>query len=143
MQYAVSAKDNNPASANLRGNLGIMLFRNSYWSEAITELGYVVNGGVTPEGDKINPVTLVPNDVSRTAEYYATYGLALSRLNQCSEALQVARTMLERIPADEVAVENANAIIERCQQNLDATPEPPSTPLEPGPTSTEIPTSTP
>ena len=141
MQYAESAKDNNPASASLRGNLGTMYFRNSYWNEAITELGYVVKGGVTPEGDKIEPVTLVPND-PRTAEYYATYGLALSRLNQCGEALQVARTILERIPADEVAVENANAIIERCQQNLDATPEPTPTPLEPDPTSTEIPTPT-
>ena len=128
MQYAESAKDNNPADANLRGNLGEMYYRMSYWTEAITELGYVVKGGVTPEGDKIEPVTLVPN-VGRTAEYYSTYGLALSRLNQCSEALQVARTILERVPADAASGENANAIIDRCQQNLDATPEPPSTPL--------------
>jgi tetratricopeptide (TPR) repeat protein len=142
MQYAESAKDNNPASASLRGNYGVMLYRNSYWNEAITELGYVVNGGVTPEGDKIEPITLVPND-ARTAEYYSTYGLALSRLNKCGEALQVARTILERIPADETAVENANAIIDRCQQNLDATPEPLPTPLEPDPTSTEISTPTP
>ena len=142
MQYAESAKDNNPSSASLRGNLGVMYYRNSYWNEAITELGYVVDGGVTEDGVPIEPINLVPND-SRTAEYYSTYGLALSRLNQCGEALQVARTILERIPADETAVENANAIIDRCQQNLDATPEPPPTPLEPEPTSTEIPTSTP
>jgi hypothetical protein len=119
-----------------------MLYRNSYWTEAITELGYVVNGGVTPEGDQIEAITLVPND-SRTAEYYSTYGLALSRLNQCGDALQVARTILERIPANETAVENANAIISRCQQNLDATPEPLPTPLGVEPTSTETPTPTP
>ena len=92
--------------------------------------------------NQIEAINLVPND-SRTAEYYSTYGLALSRLNQCGEALQVARTILERIPADELAVENANAIISRCQQNLDATPEPLPTPLEPDPASTEISTPTP
>ena len=138
MQYAESARDNNPASASLRGNLGVMYYRNSYWTEAITELGYVVNGGVTEEGDQIASINLAPND-PRTAEYYATYGLALSRLNECGKALQVARSILERIPADETAVENANAIIDRCQQNLEATPEPLPTPLGVEPTSTQIP----
>ena len=138
MQYAESAKDNNPASASLRGNLGVMYYRNSYWTEAITELGYVVNGGVTEDGTKIEPINLVPND-SRTAEYYATYGLALSRLNQCGKALQVARSILERIPADELAQENANAIIARCQKNLDSTPVPTETPLETAPAPSETP----
>jgi tetratricopeptide (TPR) repeat protein len=139
MQYAESAKDNNPADASLRGNLGVMYYRNSYWTEAVTELDYVVNGGVTEDGDQIEPINLAPND-SRTAEYYATYGLALSRLNQCGKALDIARTMLERIPADEIAVENANAIIDRCQQNLDSPPEPTGTPLATEPAPTEIPT---
>jgi tetratricopeptide (TPR) repeat protein len=138
MQYAESAVTDNPSSASLRGNLGVMYYRNSYWNEAITELDYVVNGGVTEDGDQIESVILAPND-SRTAEYYATYGLALSRLNQCGKALQVARAILERIPADELAVENSNAIIDRCQQNLDATPEPQPTPLETDPAPTEIP----
>jgi len=138
MQYAESAVTDNPASASLHGNLGVMYYRNSYWTESITELGYVVDGGITEDGQQIESITLVPND-SRTAEYYATYGLALSRLNQCSEALKIARTLLERIPADELAVENANAIINRCQQNLDATPEPLPTPLATEPAPTEIP----
>jgi hypothetical protein len=115
-----------------------MYYRNSYWTEAIAELDYVVNGGVTEEGDQIDPINLAPND-SRTAEYYSTYGLALSRLNQCGKGLQVARTILERIPADELAVENANAVIARCQQNLDAPPEATETPLEPDSNPTEIP----
>jgi tetratricopeptide (TPR) repeat protein len=138
MQYAESAKDNNPADASLRGNLGVMYYRNSYWTEAIAELGYVVDGGVTEDGAQIEAINLAPND-SRTAEYYATYGLALSRLNQCGKALQVARTILERIPADEIAVENANAIIDRCQQNLDSPPDPTATPLKADSAPTEIP----
>lgn len=139
MQYAESAKDNNPASTSLRGNLGVMYYRNSYWTEAITELGYVVNGGVTEDGVQIESINLAPND-ARTAEYYFTYGLALSRVNECGKALSVARTILERIPADELAVENANAVIARCQQNLDAPPEATETPLEPDSNPTEIPT---
>jgi tetratricopeptide (TPR) repeat protein len=140
MQYAESAKDNNPASASLRGNLGVMYYRNSYWTEAITELGYVVNGGVTEDGVQIESIQLVPND-SRTAEYYSTYGLALSRLNECGKAIEVARTILTRIPADEIAVENANAIINRCQQNLDSQPRTTATPpeVDSAPTETSTP----
>jgi len=138
MQYAESAVTDNPASTSLRGNLGVMYYRNSYWTEAIAELGYVVNGGVTEDGDQIESINLAPND-SRTAEYYATYGLALSRLNECGKALPVARTILERIPADELAVENANAIIDRCQQNLDSPPDPTATPLKADSAPTEIP----
>jgi tetratricopeptide (TPR) repeat protein len=141
MQYAESAVSNDPASTSLHGNYGVMLYRNSYWTESITELGYVVNGGVTKDGVKINAINLVPND-ARTAEYYSTYGLALSRLNKCGDALQVARTILERIPADTTAVENANAIITRCQQNLNGTSEPLPTPLGVEPTATKIPTAT-
>jgi tetratricopeptide (TPR) repeat protein len=138
MQYAESAKDNNPADTSLRGNLGVMYYLNSYWTESIVELGYVVDGGVTEDGTQIKPINLVPND-SRIAEYYFTYGVALSRLNECGKALQIARSILERIPANETAVKNANAIIERCQQNLDSPPEPTGTPLETDSAPTEIP----
>ncbi len=132
MQYAESAVTDNPSQTSLRGNLGVMYYRNSYWTDAITELGYVVNGGMTEDGVRIDAIPLVPNN-ARTAEYYSTYGLALSRLNECGKALQVARTILERIPADEIAVENANAIISRCQQSLDSPPEPTATPTPSSP----------
>jgi len=122
-QYAESAVTNDPASANLRGNLGVMDYRNSYWPEAVTELGYTVNGGFTKDGAQIKKIELAPND-ARVAEYYFTYGLALARLRQCGEALKIAQMIQERIPADELAMENANEIIKRCQQNLAQTPEP-------------------
>jgi hypothetical protein len=61
-------------------------------------------------------------------------------LNQCGEALQIARTILERVPSDALAVENANEIVNRCQQNLERTPEPPATPSD---TATPAPTPTP
>lgn len=128
MQYAESAVADNPADTNLRGNLGVMYYRNSYWPEAVTELGYVVKGGLTEEGNQMEVINLVP-DAPRIAEYYFTYGLALSRTGKCGDALQIAQLIISRIPADELAVENANAITSRCQENLSATPQAPlSTP---------------
>lgn len=135
-QYAKTAVEDNPADANLRGNYGVMLYRDSYWNEASIELGYVVNGGITDSGQQITPIELVP-DLQRVAEYYFTYGLVLSRLNQCGDALRIAQLIQSRIPANELAVENANQITERCQKNLDS---PPPTSTQPAPVSTDIPT---
>jgi tetratricopeptide (TPR) repeat protein len=138
MQYAESARDNNPSDASLRGNLGVMYYRNLYWREAVKELGYVINGGLTDDGAQVKAINLVPD--ARIAEYYFTYGLALARLNQCSEALPIARLLLERVPADELAVENANEIINRCQQNLIQGTVSAPTPVEtPAPTPTPTP----
>ncbi|MBK6795123.1 MAG: tetratricopeptide repeat protein [Anaerolineales bacterium] len=119
MQFAESAVTNNPADTNLRGNLGVMYYRNAYWTEAIQELSYVVKGGLSQDGIEMEVINLVP-DAPRIAEYYFTYGLALSRTDQCGEALQIAQLIVSRIPADELAVENANEITSRCQQTLDA-----------------------
>jgi len=138
MQYAETAVQDNPADTSLRGNLGVMYYRNLYWPDAVTELGYVVNGGLTEEGQQVEAINLIPD--ARIAEYYFTYGLALARLNKCGEALQVAQQLQARVPADELAMENANEIINRCQQNLVQTPIPLLTPTEVEPVSTESPT---
>jgi hypothetical protein len=87
-------------------------------------------------------INLLP-DAPRIAEYYFTYGLALSRLNKCGEALDIVRMINERIPTDELAMENATAIVNRCQQNLIQTPIPPlptSPPTAPAATTTSTPT---
>jgi tetratricopeptide (TPR) repeat protein len=135
MQYAESAVENNPSDSNLRGNLGVMYYRNLYWNEAVTELGYVVNGGFTEDGDQIDAINLVPDP--RIAEYYFTYGLGLARLNRCGDALKVAQSLLARVPADELAVQNANEIVFRCEQNLVETPIPLQTPTDAESASTE------
>jgi tetratricopeptide (TPR) repeat protein len=129
MQYAKAAVDNDPADTNLHGNLGVMYYRNSYLTEAIEQFDYVVNGGFTTDGKRIEPLALVPNNVY-IAEYYSMYGLALAKTNKCSQALDIARTIFERIPGDEDSIFNANAIVSRCQQNLEQT-------ALPNPTSTE------
>jgi tetratricopeptide (TPR) repeat protein len=125
MQYAESAVGDSPADTNLRGNLGVMYYRNAYWTEAVEQLALVVKGGLAPDGSQLEVINLTP-DLPRIAEYYFTYGLALSRLNQCGEALQIADLLISRVPSNELAVENANAIVSRCQQNLVQTPVPPT-----------------
>lgn len=133
-QYAETAVNDNPQDANLRGNLGVMYYRNFQWPEAVDQLKIVVAGGATEENQPIEPIGLV-ND-TRIAEYYFTYGLVLARLNRCGEALQVAQQIQARVPADEIAVANAEEVVIICQQNLAASPTPELLPL---PTETLVP----
>jgi len=131
MQFAKSAVTNNPTDTNLRANLGVMYYYNSYWEESAQELGYMVKGGLSADGYEMQSIELIP-DSPRIAEYYFTYGFALSRTNQCGEALQIAQLIISRIPADEYSVEKANEIIVRCQQNLTATQSAPQATPETG-----------
>ena len=119
-QYAETAVNDNPVETNLRGNLGVMYYRNFQWPEAVEQLKLVVAGGATEDNQPIEPIPLA-ND-TRIAEYYFTYALVLARLNRCGEALQVAQQIQARVPTDEIAVANAQEVVVICQQNLAATP---------------------
>jgi tetratricopeptide (TPR) repeat protein len=139
VQYAETAVGDNPSDPSLRGNLGVMYYHNLLWRDAIQQLGLVINGGTSPEGQAIDAVALVPNN-TRLAEYYFTYGLALARLNRCGEALKIAQTISDRIPTDETAVTNAAEAINVCRENSKATPTLDlSTPEEGEATPTETP----
>jgi tetratricopeptide (TPR) repeat protein len=129
-QYAETAVNDNPADANLRGNLGVMYYRNFQWPEAVEQLKIVVAGGATEDNQPIEPIALA-ND-TRIAEYYFTYGLVLARLNRCGEALQIAQQIQARVPTDEIAVANAQEVVTICQQALVASPTPDllSSPIE-------------
>jgi tetratricopeptide (TPR) repeat protein len=129
-QYAETAVTDNPVDANLRGNLGVMYYRNFQWPEAVEQLKIVTTGGATEDNQPIEPIPLA-ND-TRIAEYYFTYGLVLARLNRCGEALQIAQQIQARVPTDEIAVANAQEVVNICQENLAATPtsELPSLPTE-------------
>lgn len=116
LQYAEAAVQDRPDSASLRGNLGVMYYRNFLWPEAIQQLGYTIYGGKTEDGVEIEGIPLV-NDV-RVAEYYYTYGLALARTNQCGEALPIAQMLQSRIPANENAVSAASEIGRICEEQL-------------------------
>ena len=127
-QYAETAVNDNPVDTNLRGNLGVMYYRNFQWPEAVEQLKLVVAGGATEDNQPIEPIPLA-ND-SRIAEYYFTYGLVLARLNRCGEALQVAQQIQARVPSDEIAVGNAQEVVNICEQNLATNPTPGLLPAE-------------
>ncbi|NWG35011.1 MAG: tetratricopeptide repeat protein [Chloroflexi bacterium] len=116
LQYAEAAVQDRPNDAALRGNLGVMYYRNYDWPEAIQQLGYTIYGGKTEEGVDIEGIPLV-ND-PRVTEYYFTYGLALARTNQCGEALPIAQMIQARVPADETAQFGASEIIRICSESL-------------------------
>ncbi len=118
-QYAESAVKDAPADASLRGNYGVMLYRIADWAEAAVQLGLAIHGGQNEQGDAIKSIPLTPD--TRVAEYYFTYALALARLNRCGEAISIANAILGRVPADEIAVANANETLSMCEKNLSAT----------------------
>ena len=126
-QYAETAVTDNPTDANLRGNLGVMYYRNLEWPKAIEQLKIVVAGGATDDNQPIEPIPL-SNDI-RIAEYYFTYALVLARTNRCGEALQIAQQIQTRVPSDEIAVANAQEVYNICEQNLATTPTPQLLPL--------------
>jgi tetratricopeptide (TPR) repeat protein len=130
-QYAETAMKDNPADTNLHGNLGVMYYHNLLWPEAVRELALVANGGLTEDGQRVNAIMLIPD--TRIAEYYFTYGLALARLGRCGDALKVAQMLQDRVPSDEIAVANAEEIVNICRRNLNVT----VTPTEEGEASAE------
>jgi tetratricopeptide (TPR) repeat protein len=140
-QYAETAVQDNPADTGLRGNLGLMLHENFYYEEAIEQLGFVVNGGVTEDGITLEAIPLQAGN-PRLAGYYSTYAFALQKTNQCGQALLIAQMLQARVPEDTTAIENAAEIILLCERNLVRTPGPTSTPVDDEPTETPQPEET-
>ena len=120
LQYAETAVKDRLTDPVLRGNYGVMLYRNFKYQQAFEQLSLAVTGGQTEDGFPVKGLALV-NDL-RIVEYYFTYGLALARTNQCGKALQVAQDIQANVRFDEITMEivneNVNAIIEICQENL-------------------------
>jgi tetratricopeptide (TPR) repeat protein len=120
LQYAETASKDRPMDAGLRGNYGVMFYRNFLYEDAAEQLSLAVNGGQTEDGFPIKGIPL--SNESRIAEYYYTYGLALARTNQCGKALQIVQEIQTKVRLDELTMENVNEalnrIIEICQENL-------------------------
>lgn len=129
VQSAELAVNTSPTDAYMIGNLGLMLYRNFQWPEAVTQYELAIHGGKTADGKAIEPLQLTGNDLYITIYYY-TFALVLAQTNHCSEVVDIARTILEKVPSDEDAVYNANAALDQCGNNL----------LTPSPTTNALPT---
>lgn len=136
IQYAEQAVFNAPEDPFMYGNLGQMYFRNRQYDKALFSLQLAVRGGATPEGVVVEGLPLAPG---RVTEYYYQYGLTLMRLGYCAEAIQIGKAVKQAITDDEVAVYNAQYMIDNCIGSINSNiPEPTMIP-----TPTARPTQTP
>jgi tetratricopeptide (TPR) repeat protein len=142
IQYAQQALKDSPTDPYLWANLGVMYYHNAALADAIPNLRMAVQGGTTTDGKEVKGL---PLDYGAIAEYYYTYGLALAKQGDCTEAIRIAQMMQQTVANDEISVYNAQEMINICQQQLStgvttATPTITPTPL-PGARPTSGPTS--
>lgn len=141
LQYAESAVGVSPGDASLRGNLGVMYYRNFDYVQALRELGFAIFGGTTDDGVTITGIPLSGSQL--VTEYYFTFGLTLARMNQCGDALKIVQELQTKVSTDEVAMDAANRTIEICQENLNNPAVDTPTPTVVAPVETETPVPTP
>lgn len=124
-QYAEQAMKVEPSNPKLHGTLGIMYYRNGEMSKAVRELELAVRGGTLEDGTVVQGM---PLDYGTVAQVYWFYGFALAKTNRCEEAVQVFQTLINGVPNDSLAVENANAGIQLClEQSAESNPVPTAT----------------
>lgn len=111
IQYAEAAIQDDPTDPYLFGNLGLAYWRNGQYQNAADVLKIATQGGTTNAGDIIEGL---PIDYSYAGQYYYTYGLALAKLGQCNMALQIAQAVATGMRNDEIAVYNAQEMINMC-----------------------------
>jgi tetratricopeptide (TPR) repeat protein len=140
IQYAEQAVKDRATDPNLRGNYGVMLFRNFLYEPALEQLALAVKGGSTEEGLPIIGMSLAVG--GRVVEYYYTYGLALARTNQCGDALKISQQLQTAVSTDENAVFAAEEMVRICEENLANPPVDTEAPTEVEET-VESPTETP
>ncbi len=119
-QYAEEAVKVIPNDPRLHGNLGIMYYKTEDYAKAIPELALAVRGGTTADGQAVEGL---PLDYGRIEEYYLYYGFALAKSDRCPEAIPVAQALISGVPDSDIAVYNANAILQICLGGGTETPE--------------------
>jgi len=124
VQYADQAVKTNPENARLHGNLGVMYYKNTQLPEAIQELGLAIRGGSLEDGLIVEGL---PLNYGIVAEFYAVFGLALAKSDQCDEAVAIFQAIRSGVPDDEINVYNAEQGMILCQQSIgEDSPEEPT-----------------
>lgn len=118
VQYAEQALSIDPSSPRLHGNLGVMLYKNGEYERAIEELSLAVRGGTTADGTAVQGLPLQPGRIAD--DYYSIFGLSLTKLDRCSEAVPILQLILQNIAEDQVAHYNALEGIAYCMEAADA-----------------------
>jgi tetratricopeptide (TPR) repeat protein len=121
VQFAQQAVKESAQDPLMQGNLGVMYYHNRQYPESVPPLRLAVRGGTLDTGQEVKGM---PLDYGRVSEYYYTYGLALAHTGNCGEALQISQLIQQGVPQDDVAVSNAQEMINICQQVADSTATP-------------------
>lgn len=118
-QYAELAAALAPTDPRYHGLLGVMYYHNHQYQEAIVELSLAVSGGRVEDAVVVG-LPLGPFPVS---EYYWTYGLALAKLDRCTEAVPIFRLLEQQMPDDEIVVANVAEGLTICHEQPPAASE--------------------
>ena len=113
IQYGEAAVADDPSNPLLYGYLGLVYWKQQQYYDAVDALRLSVRGGVNKDGVVVEGM---PLDYGRVGEFYYTYGLALSKLGQCGEALQIAQAVATNLRNDEISVYNAQGVINTCER---------------------------
>lgn len=104
-QYAADAVGLDPSNPSLRGDLGVMYYKNGDYEAAVEQLNLAVRGGEV-DGGAVRGLPIDPAS-ARIVSFYYTLGLALARSGACEEATPIFEALLRGVPDDEIAVANA------------------------------------
>ncbi|MBN2149373.1 MAG: tetratricopeptide repeat protein [Anaerolineales bacterium] len=125
VQFAEQALATDPSNPRLYGNLGAALYKNGDYESAINSFALAVHGGTTAEGIPVQGLPLAPGRIAD--DYYSLYALALTKTDQCGEAIPIMRLILSNIAEDQTAYYNAIEGMNYCREAL-GTPAPEATP---------------
>lgn len=119
VQYADQAVKTNPEDPKLRGNLGVMYYKNNQLPEAIRQLELAIRGGSLEDGIVVNAI---PLNYGIVAEFYSVYGLALAKSQRCDDAVPIFQAIRSGVPEDEINVYNAEQGMIICQEGIEEIP---------------------
>lgn len=116
IQYAEQALEDDPEDPYMYGNLGLWYRKNYQLSDAILMLKLAIQGGISSDGHVVEGLPLA--NTTKIIDFYTAYGLALMDMGYCSDAKDIAQSLLQSITNDEITSENANYIISTCNEKM-------------------------
>jgi len=131
-QSAEDAVGDAPTDPYMRGNWGLMLYELNDWTAADRQFSLAIYGGVTDDGQMIEPLPISGDPW--VARYYYTYAILLSLMDRCGDMLALTQQILGALPADEYAVYNSEYARSLCGTNTEnPTPLPSAIPATQNP----------
>ncbi len=113
IQQAEDAIKLAPTETSFYWNLGTQYYRSEKYQQALDYFKLSIQGGTTKDGVRVEGIPLSYDN--RVPELYYMYGLVLARSGQCQDATEIVRAIIQGIPDDAVAVQNANYMTDVCK----------------------------